>query len=74
MVHLQMLEGTGKELQKHLKQHPNERFRLIRLAKDVSVQHQSQPMALRRGMFPELQGLTEEDFKTAEWHGEDSDL
>jgi hypothetical protein len=74
MVQLQILEGTGEELQKHLKQHPNERFRLILLAKGVPVQHQSQPMGLRRGMFPELRGLTEEDFKAAEWHDEASDL
>ena len=28
---------------------------------------------IRRGMFPELQALTEEDFKGAEFHGDPDD-
>ena len=74
MANLQMLEGTGEELQIHLKQHPHEHFRLIFLSKVSLPKEPPQSKGLRRGMFPQLRGLTEEDFKSAEWHGEDSDL
>ncbi len=67
----QILEGTGEELQEHLKQHPHERFRLILLSANGDFPAPSQEVGLRRGMFPQLRGITEEDFKAAEWHGED---
>lgn len=73
----QAFEGTGEELQEHLKQHPHARFRLVLLAPEDGEQgdtsEQSRAVGLRRGMFPQLRGLTEEDFKAAEWHGETSD-
>ena len=50
----QIIEGTGEELQQHLKQ--------------------PKGSGLRRGMFPQLRGLTEEDFKAAEWHGKNPNL
>ncbi len=33
-----------------------------------------QPKMIIFGMFPQLQALTEEDFKSAEWRGEDIDI
>lgn len=74
MAQQRAFEGTGEELQEHLKQHPHERFRLILLSTNGDDPERSQGTGLRRGMFPELRGLTEEDFKVAEWHGEDKDL
>ena len=35
---------------------------------------EKQPKTITFGMFPELQALTEEDFKSAEWRGEDIEL
>jgi len=74
MVQQRVFEGTGSELQEHLQQHPDERFRLILLSIDDGSANQSKGSGLRRGMFPQLRGLTEKDFKIAEWHGEDSEL
>lgn len=66
MLQQQMVEGTGAELQEHLKQHPDARFRLILLPQDGSVNQVECP-GLRQGMFPQLKGLTEADFEIAEW-------
>lgn len=74
MTQPQIYEGTGEELQKHLQQHPRDRFRLILLPTISEQPGQGDGVGLRRGMFPQLLVLTEEDFKAAEWHGEDIDL
>ena len=74
MAQAEVYEGTGEELQVHLKQHPYERFRLILLSGKSDHSKEAKGIGLRRGMFPQLRGLTEEDFKAAEWHGEDIDL
>lgn len=70
-----VIDGTGAELQEHLRQHPEDRFRLILLStkKDPSSEA-SVGKGIRRGMFPQLRSLTEADFKKAEWQGEDSNL
>ena len=73
MVQPLTLEGTGAELQEHLRQHPEERFRLILLTAKSAPADQPERSGLRRGMFPQLLALTDEDFKAAEWHGEDSE-
>jgi hypothetical protein len=67
-------EGTGEELQEYLKQHPHDRFRLILLPANSDRSEHTMGTGLRRGMFPQLRGLTEEDFKAAEWRSEDTDL
>ena len=74
MVQQRVFEGTGAELQKHLRQHPDERFRLILLSTNDSSSDHPKGLGLRRGMFPQLKVLTEEDFKLAEWHGQYSEL
>ena len=74
MVQRQTYEGTGAELQEHLKQHPDERFRLILLPSNGDSATPIKGAGLRRGMFPQLKGLTEADFAIAEWHGEESEL
>lgn len=74
MVLRQVFEGTGAELQEHLKQHPKDRFRLILITTDGALSEKAIGAGLRRGMFPQLRGLTEEEFKVAEWHDQDSEL
>jgi hypothetical protein len=37
MAQPRMFEGTGEELQRHLQQYPNERFRLVPIAKGTSL-------------------------------------
>lgn len=59
-------EGTPEELTAFLLRHPNQRFRLIPLSSDeqaISLKN----IMIRKGMFPELGGLTEDIFKDAEW-------
>ena len=65
MTQLQIIEGTGEELE-HFKQHPSDRFRLILLPANTEHTEPVQGTGLHRGMFPQLRGLTEEDFKVAE--------
>ena len=66
MTQAQIIEGTGEELQQHLKQQPKNRFRLILLPANTEHTEPVQGTGLHRGMFPQLRGLTEEDFKVAE--------
>jgi hypothetical protein len=68
MIQLRAVEGTGEELREFLKRHPKERFHLILLSTDGGDQRQRKTGGVRRGMFPELRGLTEDDFRAAEWH------
>lgn len=69
-----MFEGIGEELHTHLNQYPHDRFLLILLPVHNDHSQEKHGIGLKRGMFPQLQGLQEEDFKVAEWHGEDESL
>lgn len=51
----EILEGTGEELQRHLEQHPNERFRLIRIESDAALN------GLQTFAMPESLSLEEEE-------------
>ena len=72
MAQAQVYEGTPEQLVKQLSKLPNTRKYKI----TVTPEDPEQPLGtgLRRGMFPQLRGLTEEDFKAAEWRGVDVDL
>ena len=63
MIQQQTLEGTGEELQAHLKQHPRDRFRLILLSTTKEHPEQSMEAGLRRGMFPTTSGADRRGFQ-----------
>ncbi len=68
----QVYEGTPEQLVKQLSKLPSHRKYKVTVT-PAEPEH-PQGTGLRRGMFPQLRGLTEEDFKAVEWRGEDIDL
>ena len=70
----QVYEGTLEQLVKQLSKLPGSRkYKITVTAEEPeTTTKQSKPIAF--GAFPQLQSLTEEDFKRAEWRGEDIDL
>jgi hypothetical protein len=67
-------EGTPEELKPYLAQHPNQRFRLIPLTPAMEQKNDvSHERTIQKGMFPQLKGLTESDFRRAEWHSKESE-
>lgn len=77
MAQLQPLEGTSEELEQFLRNvSRKQRFRLIPLStetNEASKQASGTGQMIRKGMFPELRDLTEEDFRSAEWYGDDTE-
>ena len=73
MTQAQIYEGTPEQLVKQLSQLPNTRKYKITVTPDEPTTEKTSRM-ITFGMFPQLQSLTEEDFKSAEWHGEDVTL
>ena len=77
----QVLEGTWDEITRHAARFKGKRVRLTILdEKDEIASPETQVPAgegelIRFGMFPQLQAISDEDFKRAEYHGDsDSDL
>lgn len=71
LVQLQSLEGTREELEQYLKLAPRQqRFRIVPLPENADVAGGM----IRKGMFPQLRDLSEEDFHCAEWRGEETEL
>ncbi len=67
MTYNQIHEGTARDLMPFMQKHPNQRFRLIAMEESPKRERK----LIRKGMFPELGEFSEEDFKSAEWHGEE---
>ncbi len=72
MAHAQIHEGTPEQLVKQLSQLPGTRKYKITVTPDDPTPATTSQL-ITFGMFPQLQSLTEEDFKGAEWH-EDIEL
>ncbi len=71
-----VIEGTWQEIAKHAKEFQHgQRFRLVPLPPVEESPALNKPgEMIRKGMFPQLRDLTEEDFKAAEWHGENMEF
>ncbi len=73
----QVLEGTWEQVALHAEQLSGRRVSLTILDGGLCAKNSSGSSApgamLRRGMFPQLNGLTDEAFQSAEWRGEDPD-
>jgi CRP-like cAMP-binding protein len=52
MAQSEVIEGTSEELQRHLQQHPNERYRLIRIANSTLLE-QTETVAKENEITPE---------------------
>src|SRR5947207_3724568 len=71
MAKVQIYEGTPEQLVKQLRKLPNTRKYKMTVAPGEPELNTTQRKMITFGMFPQLQALTEEDFKSAEWRGED---
>lgn len=71
----QVLEGTWEEVERQLRSLalPKERRVKVIVREDNPPAGVPAPRLMTFGMFPELQGLTDEDFKAAEFHGDPDD-
>jgi hypothetical protein len=77
MVLPQVIQGNGDEIAAYLTGLKSRKnlFLIIPAEEDSGasdMQHQGK--ILEFGMFPQLLGLTDQDFASAEWHGDVDDL
>jgi len=70
----QVYEGTPEQLVKQFNKLPKTRKYRVTVISDEPETTATQPKMITFGMFPQLQALTEDDFRSAEWHGEDIEL
>lgn len=75
MAKQQIYEGTWEQVKLHDQDLSGQQVRLVILHSN----HSEEPVAtgtkmITLGMFPQSRDLTEEDFKLAEWRGEDLDI
>ncbi len=71
MVRALVYEGTPEQLVKQFSKLPKTRKYKVTVISEEAETTENQPKMITFGMFPQLQALTEEDFKSAEWRGED---
>jgi hypothetical protein len=69
MAQPMVLEGSWEEVLSHHSELEGKRVKLIVLPESPHGTAR-EPKKLQFGMFPQLQDLTEEDFKSAEWSGD----
>ena len=67
MTHI--YEGTPEQLVKQFRKLPKSQKYKVTVVPDEPEEAPKQPKMITFGMFPQLQALTEEDFKSAEWRG-----
>jgi hypothetical protein len=72
MAQAQTYQGTPDQLVKQLRKLPNSRKYKMVVTPEDQESTTVQPTIVKFGKFPQLQALTEEDFKSAEWRGEDT--
>jgi hypothetical protein len=70
----QVYEGTPEQLVKQLSKLPKTRKYKVTIISEEAEATEKQSKMITFGMFPQLQALTEEDFESAEWRGEDIEL
>ena len=76
MAHAQVYEGTPEQLVKQFSKLPKTRkYRVTVISEEAeAIEKPSKSKMITFGMFPHLQALTEQDFKSAELRGEDIEL
>ena len=73
MAQAQVYEGTPEQLVKQFSKLPRTRKYKVMIISEEVDSTEKQPKTITFGMFPQLQALTEDDFKSAEWRGEEID-
>ena len=74
MVQTLIYEGTPEQLAKQLSKLPDDRKYRITITPEEPEAIVKSPKMITFGMFPQLQSLADEDFKSAEWRGKDIEL
>jgi hypothetical protein len=74
MARPRALEGTWEELSALVKDKHNQRFRLIPLPNQSQAPPSAVRRPIRKGMFPQLAGLTDADFAAAEWRSDEAEF
>ena len=74
MTQPHVYEGTPEQLVKQFSELPKSRKYKVTVISEDPEAAEKQPRMITFGMFPQLQVLTEEDFKSAEWRGVDIQL
>lgn len=74
MAQVKVYEGTPEQLVKQLSKLPKTRKYKMTVTPEEPAATEKQSQMITFGMFPQLQVLTEEDFKSAEWRGEDIEI
>ena len=73
MAEQQVIEGTWEEVQHHADALKLNGRQVKLIVTDEPGEKKPRGQMIRRGMFPQLQALTDEDFKAAEFHGDPDD-
>ena len=74
MAQTQVYEGTLEHLVTQLSKLPNTRKYKMTITPEEPEATEKVPKMINFGMFPQIQSLTEEDLKSAEWRGENIEL
>jgi hypothetical protein len=74
MAQTQIYLGTPAQLVKQISKLPAAETYQITVTHQEAETESKQSKMITFGMFPQLQSLTEGDFKGAEWHGEEIEL
>ena len=69
---MKVLEGTWEEVRGHAEE-LKLNGRQVKLIVGDEPEEKPRGRMITRGMFPQLQALTDEDFKAAEFHGDPDD-
>ena len=74
MAQAQVYEGTPEQLVKQFSKLPKTRKYKVTVISEEAEAIEKQAQMITFGMFPQLQALTEDDFESAKWRGEDIEL
>jgi hypothetical protein len=70
MAQAQTYMGTPAQLAKQISKLPASGKYMVTVTLQEAEVDVTRPKMITFGMFPQLKALTEEDFKSAEWHGD----
>ena len=74
MCRTQVYEGTPEQLVEQFRELPRSGKYRVTVVSEGADATEKQPKMIAFGMFPQLRAITEPDFKSAEWRGEDIEL
>ena len=74
MAQTQVYEGTPEQLVNQFSKLPKTRKYKVTVISEEAEATKKQAKMITFGMYPQLQALTEDDFESAKWRGEDIEL